>query len=237
MNLFYTTDIRGDFAYLGEEEARHCSQVLRKKPGDTLFLVDGKGGWNEGIIDEINKREVAVKIGFSQIEKGKRDFYLHMAIAPTKNMDRFEWFLEKCTELGIDEITPLQCDHSERVKIRLDRLDKILLAAMKQSLRAYLPQLNDLTNFEAFVKKQATNVGAQRFIAHCQADNLPHLKDNCLPGNGVIILIGPEGDFSKEEIQIAEASGFKSISLGQARLRTETAGIAACHIANLLNEP
>ncbi|MCB0519556.1 MAG: 16S rRNA (uracil(1498)-N(3))-methyltransferase [Lewinellaceae bacterium] len=236
MNLFYTTNIKGDFAILEEEEARHCSQVLRRKAGDAIQLVDGKGNWYEGAIDEINKREVVVKIEDVEQEKDKRDFKLHIAIAPTKNMDRIEWFLEKSTELGIDEITPIHCHHSERGKIRQDRLEKILVSAMKQSLRTYLPKLNQMTEFKDFTNNPTTPAAAFRYIAHCQDDNLPHLKDNCPKGQDVIILVGPEGDFSKEEIELAIANGYQPISLGKARLRTETAGIAACHIVNLLNE-
>lgn len=236
MILFYTNSINGDYARFAEEEARHCLQVLRKSAGDPLTFVDGQGGWYEGVIDETGKRHFIAKITSRKMDFGKRDFRLHIAIAPTKNNDRLEWFLEKATEFGIDEITPLNCEYSERTKIRTDRLEKILLSAMKQSLRTYLPQLNELTNFKAFVKKIATGGPGTRFIAHCQDENLQHLKDNCSKGENVTILIGPEGDFSPAEIALANEAGFKNISLGRARLRTETAGVAACHIVNLIND-
>ena len=236
MILFYTTEISGDYARFDEEEARHCLQVLRKSKGDALQFVDGSGGWFEGIIEETGKRHFITKITSRKSEFGKRDFRLHIAIAPTKNNDRLEWFLEKATEIGIDEITPVHCEHSERSKIRIDRLEKILLSAAKQSLRAYLPRMYELTDFKHFVRKYATAGPDARFIAHCQAENLPHLKDNCPRGENVTILIGPEGDFSPAEIVLANEAGFQNISLGKARLRTETAGIAACHIVNLIND-
>ena len=236
MNLFYTNDIRGDHAWFSEEETRHFLQVLRKKEGDTLQFVDGRGTWLEGIVEETGKRHFVAKITGRKDHTDERKFHLHIAMAPTKNIDRFEWFLEKGTEIGISEVTPLLCEHSERGKIRTDRLEKILLAAMKQSLRAFLPQLNEPTPFKSFIANFETQPADDRFIAHCQEENLPHLKHNCSPGKNVTILIGPEGDFSTAEISRANEAGFKNISLGSARLRTETAGIVACHIINLLND-
>jgi 16S rRNA (uracil1498-N3)-methyltransferase len=236
MILFYSNDIRDDQAWFGEEEARHCVQVLRKKPGDALSFVDGRGNWYEGVISETGKRHFVAEIQNIVAGAGKRDFYLHLAIAPPKNMDRFEWFLEKATEIGVDEITPLTCEHSERSKIRMDRLEKILLSAMKQSLRAYLPKLNELTDFVPFIEDHFNEKNSLRFVAHCREQDLPLLKDNCQPAKNVCLLIGPEGDFSTMEIDLANQQGFKSISLGNARLRTETAGIVACHIVNLVNE-
>lgn len=236
MYLFYTNDIRDGLAWFSEEEARHFSQVLRKRKGDAIHFVDGKGGWYEGFAVETGKKHFVAEITDNKEVRGQKNFNLHIAIAPTKNMDRFEWFLEKATEIGIDEITPLHCEHSERNKIRADRLEKILLAAMKQSLRAWLPRLNELTDFQTFISGYMPESFENRFIAHCQEDNLPHLKDQCETGKKVTILIGPEGDFSQREISLATLAGFKSVSLGKARLRTETAGIAACHIVNLLNE-
>ncbi|MBI5917462.1 MAG: 16S rRNA (uracil(1498)-N(3))-methyltransferase [Bacteroidetes bacterium] len=236
MILFYTTDIRGGSAWFSEEEARHCSQVLRRKTGDVVQFLDGLGGWYEGVISEVNKRQVVVEVTDRRAGTDLRNFRLHLAIAPTKNIDRFEWFLEKATEIGIHEITPLQTGHSERTKLRYDRLEKILLAAMKQSMRTWLPKLNELTDFEHFIKKTETPDGHARFIAHCREENLPHLKNNCPAATDVTLLIGPEGDFSPAEISLANEAGFKNISLGTARLRTETAGIVACHIINLLND-
>jgi len=251
MNLFFTTDIRGSFAWFSEEESRHVLHVLRKKEGDPVQFVDGKGGFFTGVIHEVGKRHFTVKITSTQLEFGKRNFRLHLAVAPVKNVERFEWFLEKATEIGVDEITPLRCEHSERTHLRLDRLEKIVLAAVKQSLRAYLPKLDKLTDFEQFVKDfgfgisdfgsaaEIRNPKSQiqnRFIAHCQKVDLPHLKNLCRAGQDVLILIGPEGDFSPAEIALAERHGFVSASLSKARLRTETAGVVACHLINLKNE-
>lgn len=235
MILFYTKEIHGDYARFTEDEARHALQVLRKSAGDGISFVDGTGGWYEGIIEETGKRHFVAKITKRE-QRARRDFRLHMAIAPTKNNDRFEWFLEKATEFGIDEITPLRCEHSERTKLRNDRLEKILLAAAKQSLKASLPVLHELTDLKTFIKNFETTGESARFITHCRDENLPHLKDNCPAGENVCILIGPEGDFSAGEIELANAAGFQSTSLGKARLRTETAGIAACLIVNLIND-
>lgn len=235
MILFYTTQFDGNYAFFEEEEARHCLQVLRKKEGDLLHFTDGKGGWYQGVITETGKRHFITEITDRQERLEERNFHLHIAIAPTKNMERIEWFLEKVTEIGIDEITPLQCEHSERLKIRTDRMQKILLAAMKQSLRAYLPHLHELTGFQAFVSKFAPGSANAGFIAHCQEGKLPHLKDCCPKGKKITILIGPEGDFSTGEIALAQKFGFEPVSLGQARLRTETAGLVSCHIVNLIH--
>ncbi len=198
--------------------------------------MDGKGGRYSGVVIETSKNYLIADIRTWPEEITPKTFHLHIAIAPTKNIDRFEWFLEKATELGIDEITPLQCEHSERNKIRMDRLEKILIAAMKQSLRSRLPKLNALTSFQTFISQNKKDPTIEGFIAHCSRDTLPHLMNCCRQGNDTTILIGPEGDFSQKEILMAEEAGFKGISLGKARLRTETAGIAACHIVNLLNE-
>ena len=234
MNLFYTNIIEKNVAILPEIEARHCVQVLRKRVGDSIQFIDGKGGFYEGIIDETGKKKCIIKIEKSTQNFGKRNHYLHIAIAPTKNIDRFEWFLEKATEIGIDEITPLYCEHSERKRIRLDRLEKIVLSAMKQSLKAYLPKLNDLTKFNDFLNDFPKNIDP-KFIAHCQDGEKTHLKNNSLIAQNVTVLIGPEGDFSPAEIQKANQHDFGSVTLGTSRLRTETAGIVACHIVNLLN--
>jgi 16S rRNA (uracil1498-N3)-methyltransferase len=236
MYLFYTTGIRGDFAWFSEVEAKHCLQVLRHKEGDLIHFIDGVGGRYTGVIHETAKRHFVVKIMARELAKEKVSGRLHISIAPTKNIDRFEWFLEKATEIGVDEITPLLCEHSERKKIRTGRLEKILLTAAKQSLRAWLQVLHDLVSFEDFIKKCETTGGEDRYIAHCRSSEIPHLKDNCRRGRNVTLLIGPEGDFPETEVAQAEHGGFDGVSLGKARLRTETAGIAACHIVQLINE-
>ncbi len=235
MQLFYTTEIEGDIAKLNEEEARHCVQVLRKKLGDRINFIDGKGGFYQAEIIEARKKECILKIEKKIEAFGKRTFSLHIAIAPTKNIDRFEWFLEKATEIGIDEITPMICQRSERRKIRPDRLKKILLSATKQSVKAYLPKLNDLTKFDDLIKKENLIPGEQRFIATVYKNEASHLKELSKIGRKATILIGPEGGFSPEEIELANKNNFLAVKLGTSRLRTETAGVVACHTMNLLN--
>ncbi len=237
MQLFYCSKIEGDYAYFGEEEARHCVQVLRKKLGDELHFVDGRGGRYHGEIVETGKKTCVLSI------KSKEEAYknpptkVHLAVAPTKNIARFEWLLEKATEIGVTQISPLLCQRSERKRIRTDRLEKILVAAMKQSLNAWLPQLNELTPFNQFIQKLDANKDAgQRFVAHCGEDNQIHLREKYQSGTDVIILIGPEGDFSEKEIQLAFQHDFSAICLGPNRLRTETAGIVACHTISLQNQ-
>ena len=232
MILFYTDDVDGNIARLDVEQARHCVQVLRKKEGDAISFVDGAGGFYEGIIQETGKKKCVIQILKTHHAYNKRPFKLHIAIAPTKNINRLEWFLEKATEIGIDEISLIICHHSERRKVRTDRLRKILVAAMKQSLKAYLPILHEPISFKQFV--QTPRINCLKYIAQ-GAENMP-LKDNYQAPKDVLLLIGPEGDFSKEEISLAFANGFQGVNLGSSRLRTETAGIVACHTLNLLNE-
>lgn len=235
MILFYCYHIENDLASFDEVEMRHCIQVLRKRVGDEIMFADGNGYHYRGIIRSSNKKGFAANILSKEEIKNHLPSNLHLGIAPTKNIDRFEWFLEKSTEFGISEITPLLCSNSERKQLRPDRLEKILLSAMKQSLHAHLPKLHAMRPFEDFVRQAATDFYKQRFIAHCQEPDLPHLFDNYEKGNNVLIAIGPEGDFSKEEIHLALENYFQAISLGTSRLRTETAGIAAVHIINLKN--
>ena len=233
MQLFYVPDISGAEVILNETESKHAIRVLRLKEGDEIELVDGKGGFYKARIQNANPKKCQLCIIESQTDFGKKDFHLHIAIAPTKNIDRTEWFLEKCTEIGIDEFTPLLSEHSERKVIKPERLEKILVSAMKQSVKAYLPKLNGLTKLSDLLS-QATDT--KKFIAHCNEGEKQHLKNVVKPGDKVLILIGPEGDFSPEEVDLALESGFEAISLGNARLRTETAGVVACHIVNLANE-
>ena len=235
MFLFHSNDIQGDQAHFNEIETRHCVQVLRKTSGDAIQFVDGEGGWYHGNISSISKKHFTARIEKTTVYP-KPAFSIHLAIAPTKNIDRFEWFLEKATEFGIEEVTPIICENSERRRIRPERLEKILLSAMKQSLKPFLPKLNELVDFEAFIKDTATNDDDLRFIAHCRNAELPLLRDNCPKQKSVTVLIGPEGDFSMSEIELALANGFNEISLGKSRLRTETAGIAAVHTINLIND-
>ncbi|WMX14558.1 MULTISPECIES: 16S rRNA (uracil(1498)-N(3))-methyltransferase [unclassified Aureispira] len=234
MQLFYAHQVEGTTAFLDQEETRHCIKTLRKNIHDVISLTDGLGNMYEGKIVDFNKKSCTIQI-IQRIETtDQRNFRLHLAIAPTKNISRLEWFLEKTTELGIDEITFILCQRSERKNIRLDRLEKVVLAAAKQSLKSIFPKINDLTKFKDFLP--AANNATFKGIAHCNTPNLPHLKKVLNPNvKEVLLLIGPEGDFSEEEVAWAKDSGFEEIGLGTSRLRTETAGIAACHTVHLLH--
>lgn len=233
MQLFYIPDISGAEVILNETESKHAIRVLRLTEGTQVQLIDGKGGFYEAIISDAHHKRCKLLITCSVSDFEKRKFKLHLAIAPTKNIDRFEWFLEKCTEIGIDEITPLLSEHSERKVVKPERLEKILVAAMKQSLKAYLPELKPINTFNDLVSKSEYQ---NKYIAHCNEGDKVHLKNEIIKGEDAFVLIGPEGDFSKEEVTFALQHGFKEISLGNARLRTETAGVVACHIANLMND-
>ncbi|HHH50195.1 MAG TPA: 16S rRNA (uracil(1498)-N(3))-methyltransferase [Saprospiraceae bacterium] len=234
MNIFYAQNIDNSWIRLEAEEARHCVQVLRKKIGDCIYVVDGNGNFYECELTEAGKKNCLLSIQKTIQAYHQRSFYLHIAIAPTKNINRLEWFLEKATEIGIDEITPLLCFHSERKIIKTQRLNRVLLTAMKQSLKAKLPLLNPMTPFKDFIHNRKPT--QQSFIAHCQQGNENQLKEKYKSKQSVCILIGPEGDFSEAEILLALSNGFEAITLGPNRLRTETAGIVACHTVNLLSE-
>ncbi len=235
MQLFFTPHIQNGLAILEEDEARHAAQVLRKKIGDIMQLTDGKGNLYEGDIIELGKKTCTIGIKKTIEAYNKRDFYLHIAIAPTKNIDRLEWFLEKATEIGIDEITLLICKRSERTIVKHERLKGILISAMKQSLKTYLPKLNEAIDFQRFMNKELPQK-AQKLIAYCNDDSIKLLSAEYEKGSDCVILIGPEGDFTEAEVGTAFAQGFKGVSLGKSRLRTETAGIVACHSVHLINE-
>lgn len=233
MHLFYTPDIEGERYTLPEEESKHCVRVLRLEAGAPIVLIDGRGGFYRCEIVQPNAKHCEVRCVEKIEEYGKRDYRVHVAIAPTKNIERIEWFLEKCTEIGIDEITPLLCDHSERKVIKEDRLEKVIISAMKQSLKAYLPRLHPMTPFDSFVKQEREGV---KCIAHCDEDNKKRLDESYDPTRPITVLIGPEGDFSSREIALAKENGFVPVTLGNSRLRTETAGIVACHSINFIQE-
>jgi len=233
MHIFYTPELSGKIYILDETESKHCVRVLRLEKGDEITLVDGRGGFFTAEITDPNPKRCAVNVTKSELNFGLRNFQVYVAIAPTKNMDRIEWFLEKATEIGINRVTPLLCRFSERKEIKHDRLEKVMISAMKQSLKAYLPQLDELTKFNEFVRQPFEG---QKFIAHCEEQHRELLKNAVIPGGKYLILIGPEGDFSPEEIEMAITAGFVPVSLGDSRLRTETAGVVACHTFNLLNE-
>lgn len=232
MNLFYTNNIKDNIATFDEVETRHCIHSLRMKVGEVISFVDGKGNWYQGAITSSSKKNFQVSVNQTEVWTKNRSNYLHIAIAPTKNITRFEWFLEKATEIGIDEITPILTFHSERKRIRVDRLEKIVLSAMKQSLKAHLPKINELIKYKDWLK---TDLVGKKYIAYVEEKNL-QLKDTIQSGQDVTILIGPEGGFSKEEVELAKNNNFVSVSLGSSRLRTETAAIVACHTNQIINE-
>ncbi len=234
MHLFYTPDLNAKHHtyLLSEEESKHCIKVLRLSIEDEVILIDGRGGWFTGKIIDSHPKRTIISITSSIFNFQKRNHYLHIAIAPTKNIDRFEWFLEKATEMGIDEITPIICAHSERREVKIERLGKRITAAVKQSLKAYHPILNEPILFADFVSE---NKDCQKFIAHCFEDEKSYLSNLIEKHGRYTILIGPEGDFSPNEIEIALLSEYMPISLGEARLRTETAALASCFEVNYLN--
>jgi len=225
MNLFYTEHFNPENNQLSDEEAKHCLRVLRKQQGDKIQITNGKGELYTGTLDIIGKRAF-VQITSTEVIPRTRNYYLHIAIAPTKNMDRLEWFLEKCTEIGIDEISLLLTSHSERKKIRFDRVEKIVLSAMKQSHQMHLPKCNDLITYKDFIAQDFST--SQKLICHCESDFEKGNLKQYPKSEKVLILIGPEGDFSINEIEMAYKNGFKGLDLGINRLRTETAGIVAC---------
>ena len=220
-------------AELPEEEAQHCIRVLRLNIGDQITLTDGKGYFYRAEISAATNKRCMVNILETIYQEPLWNGHLHIAIAPTKNMDRTEWFAEKATEIGFDELTFLNCRFSERKVIKTERISKILVSAIKQSLKARLPQLNEMTDFNKFITQPFKG---QKFIAHCYEGEKPLLKDVLRKGEDALVLIGPEGDFSEEEVQKAIENGFTPISLGKSRLRTETAALVACHILNLQNQ-
>jgi 16S rRNA (uracil1498-N3)-methyltransferase len=231
MNLFYCPSISGETCTLPEPESAHAVRVLRCRAGDTVYVTDGKGLFCEGIIRDDHPKSCIIEL--SNIEH--RSIYppanVHIAIAPTKSIDRFEWFLEKATEIGVSVITPLFTAHSERTRLKTERLEKVIVAAMKQSLKSWLPVLNEPVEFRDFIKNVQEE---QKFIAYCETDASIELKSLYQPGKGAVVLVGPEGDFSPEEVELSVQNGFVPVSLGQSRLRTETAGVVACHTLVLL---
>jgi len=229
MWVFYQPTIE-KHPFLSMDDSKHAIKVIRLKRGDRIEIVDGKGKYFEAEIVDPDHKECHVKI-INQGVFSPKSFYIHVAIAPTKNIDRIEWFVEKSVEFGIDEITFLKCDTSERDHLRLDRIEKKVISAMKQSRAGYLPKINDVVNFNDFVRSE--KLPDDKFIAHVSNSNTP-LINNVKPARSYCILIGPEGDFSKNEIDKANKNGFTGVSLGNTRMRTETAGIAACHILNLI---
>ncbi len=230
---------------LPEEEAQHAVRVLRMEMGDEMMLMDGEGVFHRAIVTEATKKRCLYRIEETLPQERQWQPHLHLAMAPTKNMDRTEWFAEKATEIGFDELTFLRCRWSERTVIKTERVEKILVSAMKQSHKAWKPILNEMVDFKAFlqeIKERENRNGKvmQKFICHCyEEEGLGEkvaLKDALKSGEDVLVMVGPEGDFSIDEVKMAEANGFQSVSLGKSRLRTETAALVAVHLMNLINQ-
>ncbi|MBT8323605.1 MAG: 16S rRNA (uracil(1498)-N(3))-methyltransferase [Eudoraea sp.] len=233
MQLFYSANLDQSVSQFvfPEEESRHIVKVLRKQEGDKLQITNGKGYLFTAEILAADPKSCKAAI-VKTTKKHQKMYRLHMVVAPTKNMDRFEWFLEKVTEIGVHEITPIICEHSERKVLKLNRLKKIMQSAMKQSLRTYLPKLNEPLTYDEFIKREHEGL---LFIAHCQEEEKMELVRRVAPDKDITILIGPEGDFSEKEIDLAYENGFYPVSLGDARLRTETAAIVACSTVAIIN--
>ena len=232
MHVFYTPDIATNLE-LPDEEAGHCLRVLRLGIGSEITLTDGKGNFYKAVISAATNKRCQVQILETMPQESFWKGHLHLAMAPTKNMDRIEWFAEKATEIGFDELSFLNCRFSERKVIKTDRVEKIVVSALKQSLKAKKPVVNEMIDFRKFMER---DFPGQKFIAHCYEGEKVSLKDAIVPGEDTLVLIGPEGDFSREEVELAESKGFKPISLGKSRLRTETAALVAVHTMNLMNE-
>ena len=234
MQLFYNPEITASSAEFSfdKEESKHITKVLRKKESDTLFVTNGLGLLLTTEIILASEKKCTVKINAFK-EYKPTDFYIHLAVAPTKMNDRYEWFLEKATEIGIHEITPIICEHSERTIVKTERFDKILQSAMKQSNQFFLPKLNEPITFKNFIKEKHEG---ELYIAHCEETDKRLLKEEIKKNKKYTLLIGPEGDFSEKEIKIALENNFIPVSLGNSRLRTETAAIVACHSFVFINE-
>ena len=234
MQIFYAPDITTESYTLDENESKHLIRVLRMKRGTNVRLIDGKGNLYEGVIDNPDQKKCTISITSVKRDFEKRNYNLHIAISPLKNPDRFEWFIEKSVEIGIDTITPLICRNTEKPGIKKERINNLIISAMKQSLKTTRTILNDPISFNDFI---AGNHNGIRMIAHCNDSySRSKVSDLCSKNDNVTILIGPEGDFSDEEITRASQYGFANVHLGTSRLRTETAGIAACHSIYFINQ-
>ncbi|MBL4754843.1 MAG: 16S rRNA (uracil(1498)-N(3))-methyltransferase [Flavobacteriales bacterium] len=234
MNLFYAPNCSAGECTLGEEESKHALKVLRLAIGDSIQVTDGKGKCYKAAIASLDSKCCKVDLLNALPTPARRLWSLHIAIAPTKNNSRLEWFLEKACEIGVDSITPILCEHSERRKIKTERLEKILLGAMKQSQQYYLPVLNPLMSFDEFLS--VTGADASTTYMASYKDGNKELVDACQPGQHTTVMIGPEGDFSEAEKERAKLNGIVAVNLGQTRLRTETAGIVAAHTFAMINK-
>jgi 16S rRNA (uracil1498-N3)-methyltransferase len=230
MHLFYTPHISGETHELDEQESKHAVRVLRLVQGDGVILVDGAGGWYEAVVREDHPKRCLLEVRSHTPGYKPLPYHLHLAISPTKNMDRFEWFMEKATEIGISEITPLLCHRTERKQVKPERLDRILVSAMKQSLRAFKPVLSEPVQLNDFLKR---DVPGTRGIAHCHPTDRTFVTGLEKSGH-YTLLVGPEGDFTDEEVRKAMDTGYVPFHLGDSRLRTETAGIHLCSAIQIL---
>lgn len=233
MQLFYNPTLDNSVSQFtfSTEESKHIVKVLRKTPGDILHITNGKGYLFDAKILITDSKRCTAEI-ISTTKKHQKMHWFHMAVAPTKSNDRFEWFLEKATEIGVSEITPIICERSERKVVKQERMQKVVQAAMKQSLRTYLPKINDAMSYKDFIAKEREGL---LFIAHCEDVEKMELKRRVAPDKDITILIGPEGDFSLSEIKQSYEKGFLPVSLGENRLRTETAALVACTTVNMIN--
>ena len=232
MNLFYQPAIPEGILYLDADESRHCVKVLRKKAGDMIRLTDGRGFFYNAVITKADASQCTFEVT-TKTAAPRKEYFIHIAISPTKNTERIEWFVEKATELGVDRISLMDCKNTERSFIKTDRLNKVAVSAMKQSIKAVLPRIEDhLLQFSEVIEHCQEE---EKCIAYVDSANPLHLKDAVKGDTSYCVLIGPEGDFSSEELKTALEYGFKKVSLGPSRLRTETAGVVACHIFNLIN--
>lgn len=232
MALFYQPLISEGSYFLDPEESRHCIKVLRFSTGDRIRVLDGKGGIYECKITRPNPKQCAFEVITTQ-QREKPPFHIHIAIAPTKNLDRMEWFIEKAVEIGIQEVSFILCQNSERRVLKPERLEKKAVSAMKQSQNAFLPTIHAMESYSSVLDSINEDL---RYIAHVDFDNPVMLSKTAPAGKNYCVLIGPEGDFTNDELALAAKKGFQKVSLGNSRLRTETAGIVACHILNIVNE-
>ncbi len=235
MQLFFNPELNPNISEFkfDKTESRHIVRVLRKKEGDLLHITNGKGFLFDAEIIVANDNKCCVQITRCIAKEKTWNYHLHIAVAPTKLNDRMEWFLEKATEIGIDEITPIICQHSERKIVKIARFEKIIRAAMKQSLKFQLPKINEAKTFKEFM---AEEIEGLKFIAHCEEQEKKSLKQEILPNTDTTVLIGPEGDFSSKEIELALQKQYIPVTLGQSRLRTETAALVACHTVAIANQ-
>lgn len=233
MHLFYAPDINGDSYQLAEDESKHATRVLRLEKGDEVILTDGKGNWMPSEIIDAHAKRCMIRVKEVIADYQTLPYQLHMAVAPTKNISRFEWFLEKATEIGMHKVTALRTEHSERKEVKLNRLEKVITAAMKQSLKAWHPALEGMIPFSDLIR---SDFSGKKFIAWCEAKPEERMEKYLSKGENALILIGPEGGFSPAEIQAASDLGFQAISISQSRLRTETAALVACHSVAFINQ-